>query len=257
MADRRTGASRVADVPPAVLAALNAGTAAYATLAEALAVDFAALAAAAFPDLSAEAVATIRAAAAVGVKQRMELVGGLLHGHFETGDLARVLNHGSDTVRGWACYAVGAVPGLSVAHRLARIRPLADDPHFGVREWAWMAVRPHLAADVPAAVAALVPWTAEPSVNLRRFAVEVVRPRGVWCAHLAGLKDDPALGLPLLEPLRADPAKYVQDSVANWLNDAGKSKPEWVQALLRRWRKESPATATERICTRAGRNLKP
>ncbi len=255
MAERRTGASRIADVPPAVLAALNAGTTESATLAEALAVDFAALAAAAFPDLPVGAVASIRAAAAVGVKQRTELVGRLLLEHLGADTLTPAVTHRSDTVRGWACYAVGAVPGLSLADRLARIRPLADDPHFGVREWAWMAVRPHLTAGVPAAVAALVPWTAEPSANLRRFAVEVVRPRGVWCAHLTVLKDDPALGLPLLEPLRADPTKYVQDSVANWLNDAGKSKPEWVRALLRRWRKESPAPATERICTRAERNL--
>lgn len=255
MADRRTGVSRVADVPPAVLAALNAGTAESATLAEALAVDFAALAAAAFPALPAGAVARIRAAAAVGVKQRTELVGRLVLEHFGPDDLSPVLDHGSDTVRGWACFAVGAIPGLALADRLARIRPLADDRHFGVREWAWMAVRPHLAADVPAAVAALVSWTAESAASLRRFAVEATRPRGVWCAHLAALKADPALGQPLLEPLRADPAKYVQDSVANWLNDAGKSKPDWVRALLRRWRTESPGPATERICTRAGRNL--
>lgn len=255
MAERRTGASRVADVPPDVLAALNAGTAEAATLAEGLAVDFAALAAAAFPDLPADAVRTVRAAAAVGVKQRMERVGQLLLTHLGSDGLARAAAHRSDTVRGWACFAVALTPGLSLADRLRCIRPLAADPHFGVREWAWMAVRPHVAAELPAALAALAPWTAEASANLRRFAVEVTRPRGVWCAHLPALKADPTPGLPLLEPLRADGARYVQDSVANWLNDAGKSRPDWVRELCRRWAVESPGAATERVCARAGRNL--
>ena len=57
----------------------------------ALAVDFAALAAAAFPDLPAGAVVEIRAAAAVGVKQRTELVGRLLLEHFGPDDLSQDL----------------------------------------------------------------------------------------------------------------------------------------------------------------------
>lgn len=255
MATPRKGSSRIADIPADVLAGLNAGTLETATLAEGLAVDFAALFAAAFPDLPAGAVEAVRAAAGQGVTRRMEAAGTVLLQHRGLGRLPELVAYPSDTVRGWACYVVGLAPGLTLNRRLGLIRPLADDRHFGVREWAWMAVRPHLAQDIGAAVTALVPWTADASANVRRFAVEATRPRGVWAAHIDALKQSPELGLPLLEPVRSDPAKYVQDSAANWLNDAAKSQPAWVKTLCERWRRESPTPATERICQRACRNL--
>jgi 3-methyladenine DNA glycosylase AlkC len=239
------GARSVAAVPPDRLAALNAGTAQTRTLSEGLAMDFAALMRAAFPGVAAEGLAG-------GIVARMALAGRRLA---EAGiDPVALTAHPSDTVRGWACFAL-AVPPMPLAARLAAIRPFADDGHFGVREWAWLAIRPHLAAELPAALALLADWARDPSDRIRRFASESTRPRGVWCAHLTALRADPAPGLVLLEPLRADPAPYVQDSVANWLNDAAKDHPAAILALAERWRAASPNPATARILKRGLRSV--
>ncbi|MBE3028336.1 HEAT repeat domain-containing protein [Janthinobacterium sp. GW458P] len=243
----------VADIAPARLALLNQGMVASATLTEGLAIDFAQLLAAAVPAIGGARLARMQAQAATGITGRMVLAAQLL---LEANvDLAQLQGHVSDTVRGWVCFAIAAQPGLSLPQQLAAMRPLADDGHFGVREWAWLALRPHLAARLDEAIALLAPWTADPSERLRRFACEALRPRGVWCAHIAELKEEPQLALPLLQPLRADPAVYVQDAVANWLNDAAKSQPDWVRSLCAQWLLESPVAATQRICKRAQRSL--
>lgn len=242
---RMSGARSIATVPPDHLAALNAGTAQTRTLSEGLAMDFAALMRAAFPGVAAEGLTG-------GIVARMALAGRrLAEGGVEPATLAA---HPSDTVRGWACFALAAPP-MPLAGRLAAIRPFADDAHFGVREWAWLALRPHLAAELPVALALLADWVQDPSDRIRRFASESTRPRGVWCAHLTALRADPAPGLALIEPLRADPAPYVQESVANWLNDAAKDHPAAIRALADRWRAESPSPATARILKRGLRSV--
>ena len=251
----RKGARRQSDIDPETRAELNAGRIASATLAECLVVDHAKLLRTVAPQLSANDFAAIGALSQAGITQRMAAVADLLRARLGHASVARFSDHTSDTVRGWAAFMVGRMPGLDLADRLTRMRGFADDPHFGVREWAWVAVRPSIVGDVETAISLLSPWTQESSANLRRFAVEATRPRGVWAAHIPDLKRDPSIGAALLEPLRADDVAYVQDSVGNWLNDAAKDQPDWVRALCDRWCAESPQPATLRICRRATRSL--
>lgn len=252
-----SGASRMRDIDPDFLAELNAGRAEARTLTEALAIDHRMLLAHALQDPPPALVDAVGAAQSLSALARMRAVGAALRTHLEPDLLDGLAHHGSDTVRGWWCFAVAADPGdQELAALLRQIRTTADDRCFTVREWVWIAVRPVLTADLATSTALLAEWTSDPSERVRRFAVEALRPRGVWASHIAEFKDDPALGLPLIEPLRADPAKYVQDSVANWINDAAKTRPDWAGELGARWLEESPDVATERIVRRGLRSLR-
>lgn len=230
----------VADIDSARLALLHSGTAQTRTLTECLALDFALLWRHAFPELNDQAAHRLQEDATVGITRRMDLAARLILEQLGPDALPRLQHHASDTVRGWACYLIGAIEPATLSERLRWIEPLANDAHFGVREWAWLALRPHLARELDQAIHQLGRWTASPSEYLRRFACEAIRPRGVWSAHIAALKNQPELALPILEALCADPSAYVQDSVGNWLNDATKSQPQWVGELCARWQKPPP-----------------
>jgi len=245
--------SRRADIPREILDQLNRGILETGTLAEGLAVDMAVLLEAIAPTITARYSFDPQ----IGFVGRMARAGEILWLGFGESRLKEWVAHPSDTVRGWAAYAIAAIPNLSVEERLERIRCLADDPHFGVREWAWLALRGSLSQNLKPALRLLAQWARDPSANIRRFASESTRPRGVWCVHLEPLKENPTLGLPLLEPLHADPSKYVQDSVANWLNDAAKSHPDWVRSLCEGWLQKSPSPFTRRIRQRALRSIGP
>ncbi|WP_286710526.1 MULTISPECIES: hypothetical protein [Sphingobacterium] len=78
-----------------------------------------------------------------------------------------------------------------------------------------MAIRNRIAFDLDRSITYLSLWAMEKDENVRRFATESTRPRGVWCKHIDRLKQEPSLALPILEPLKSDPSKYVRDSVAN------------------------------------------
>lgn len=163
--------------------------------------------------------------------------------------------HTSDVVRCWATYVVGADESLSLSEKFTRIQPLAADTHFGVREEAWMAMRSSIINDLSNSIQLLKEWTKSDDEYVRRFATEATRPRGVWCQHIEMLKENPLLAIDLLEPLKSDSSKYVRDSVANWLNDAGKTQATFVKDLCRQWTMESTTKETEYIVKRALRTI--
>jgi 3-methyladenine DNA glycosylase AlkC len=163
--------------------------------------------------------------------------------------------HRSDSVRCWAAYMIGLDSRLSLIEKLDRIRPFAADPHFGVREIAWMAVRQPITDGLSEALAFLIEWVVDPDSLIRRFAIESTRPRGVWSKHIQELKENPAIALPLLNHVKSDAYKYVQDSVSNWLNDAAKSNPDWVRQVCDTWIEQSDTKQTLRIIKRGQRSL--
>jgi 3-methyladenine DNA glycosylase AlkC len=125
-----------------------------------------------------------------------------------------------------------------------------------VREWAWLAAREHVRQELDQALVVLSGWAEDDAANIRRFASEVTRPRGVWSTHIPSLKREPWLGLEILQRLRADPSRYVQTSVGNWLNDASKDQPRWVVDTCATWLDESPAPTTRWICQKALRTVR-
>lgn len=249
----RKGFSRVADVPKDLLARLNRGEESTRTLAESLAVDLRIL---------IESLGVPRAAAraidpTLPFTKRFRLAARVCAQCFgPTAAIARLSTHASDLVRGLSCFVVGEMESVAIERRLELIRPLAADSHFGVREWAWLGVRDSIAADVPRAIEPLSKWSIDPDENIRRFASESTRPRGVWCAHLPPMRANPDIGLPVIEPLRADASRYVQNSVGNWLNDAAKDSPAWAKRTCARWKRESKSASTIYIVGRAMRSMK-
>lgn len=261
----RKGYSRRADVPAKVLRALNRGEDEPRTLAEWLAIDATALLKAILPGVglraySRQLIGIARKSATDGIMRRQRAIGvGLfevarqLDGH--VGVHEALAGHRSSVVREWAAMMLPANPALTISERLAGARRFAADPNMGVREIAWMSYRPFLAKNLDDALEILSAWVRDPEPSIRRCAIESTRPRGVWCEHLAALKQAPDRALHLLEALRADPSRYVQLSVGNWLNDASKSKPEWVKEVCARWTRQSREKATALMTARALRTI--
>lgn len=172
------------------------------------------------------------------------------------GDFFHMLsNHPADSVRCWACYFVSLAYQDNLQLLFENITPFAADAHFGVREIAWLSVRKYIVNEPQKSIDILSKWTRNSNPNIRRFASEATRPRGVWCAHIDVLKQKPELGLPILEPLKNDSSKYVQDSVGNWLNDASKTTPDFVRSLAEQWNVESQTKETKYIIKRALRSI--
>jgi 3-methyladenine DNA glycosylase AlkC len=256
----------MAEIPTDVLAQLNRGETQTLNLVEWLATDQRELARHVLPKLGLTktvepALAAVAAIAKPTAMQQTRAIGMVLAEFVEVKTAPRsiylrIASHPSDLVRNWAGFIVAGTSDLTFAQRMAALERLAADPHFGVREMAWMGMRPAIEQELDHAIESLATWTTREHEGLRRCASEATRPCGVWCNHLTRLKQEPKLALAILEPLKSDGHKYVRDSVGNWLNDASKSQPAWVQSLCRRWQRESKTPATAYIVARALRTIR-
>ena len=245
---RRKGAVRRSDIPADVLQTLNEGREETITLAEWLAIDMPTLLRSVLPevglaDAREELGRVADGLADQGVTKRLRAIGEALfvatRDHPRRAEIREALaRHASDMVRAWAAFMLTA------------------DRSVAVRECAWDSFRPYVAADLDQAFQLLRDWMLDPDPNIRRCAVEGTRPRGVWTAHIEALKQEPEPGLTLLEHVRSDPSHYVQRSVANWLNDASKSRPDWVLAVCARWTEESQTKETAWTVNHALRTLR-
>ena len=262
---RRKGAIRRSDILADVLQALNQGREETITLVEWLAIDMVELMDNILPEVglahaSDGLLTAARELSDEGFTVRLKGIGAALYsandGPNRTAIFESVAGHRSDMVRAWAAFMLAANTDLALADRLEATRRFAADRGVAVRECAWDSFRPYLAAELDAGLALLESWVRDPDPSIRRCAVESTRPRGVWTAHFKALKEEPERGLRLLEPVRSDPSRYVQRAVANWLNDASKSRPEWMRDVCERWTRESPTPETAWTVHHALRTLR-
>ncbi|WP_241485981.1 DNA alkylation repair protein [Chryseobacterium angstadtii] len=265
MTEKRKGARSTKDIPANILDQLNRGEIESVNLTEWLAVDQKLLLEnfllqnsrkeyldpilGAVSNLKKQTVNTVNQAIGTGILDEILK-------HNDEGFFSVVSGHTSDLVRCWGTYMIGRNEALTIQQKLEQIQPFASDFHFGVREICWMAVRPDIAGNLEESLSILSKWTAHENEYIRRFSSESTRPRGVWCEHIDVLKQNPGLGLEILEPLRSDSSRYVQDSVGNWLNDASKSQPEFVIEICDEWLRENPTKETQYIVRKALRTIK-
>ena len=115
------------------------------------------------------------------------------------------------------------------------------------------AIRPFIDRNPEGLMKILYEWAEDKNHHIRRLASEGSRPRLPWAMALPDFKKDPALVLPLLEKLKADPSEYVRRSVANNLNDIAKDNPDVVLEVAARWLGKSHDT--DRLVKHACRTL--
>ena len=256
----RKGVRKAEDIPADVLELLNTGRLETANLTEWLAVDQLKLLGVVLDGMgkgndSNSFTEPIRIQKKPTANSNTKLIGqtfGLLYEDAAVFEFLR--SHPSDVVRCWGCWAE-SMQQNAISDLLTAMYRYAADTHFGVREVVIFATKERLAEDLVSSIDILSGWTSAEDENVRRYAAEVLRPVWVWTKKIAQLQETPEMGLPLLAPLKSDASKYVQNSVANWLNDASKSNPEWVRSVCDTWKDQSDTKETNYIVKRALRSI--
>lgn len=252
---KRKGARRISEIPTEILEQLNKGEIETANLVECLAVNFENLLKNCFPEIKTKSFSLFKENPEAGWVERCRISAKILLNEFGEEIFDKAKNHKSDMIRSFACATLEILPEKNLENKITKIKLLADDSHMGVREAAWLFLRNDISKNIKHSIKILEPFVRSEKENLRRFAIEATRPRGVWCKHIEVLKINPEVALPLLQPLKNENHRYPANSAANWLNDASKTKPEFVIDLTNEWLKTSNTKATNYICKRARRSL--
>ncbi len=116
------------------------------------------------------------------------------------------------------------------------------------------AIRPFLIKYPKKTLDVMYQWSKSDNLHLKRLASEGTRPYLPWGIKLQQFINDPTPVLPILEQLKNDPSKYVQNSVANNLNSISKDNPDIVIKTLREWKK-NPTKTIDWITKHALRTL--
>ncbi|WP_299050580.1 DNA alkylation repair protein [uncultured Polaribacter sp.] len=262
----RKGAIKTQDISKEVLELLNKGYIESVNLTEWLAVDHLKLINTNFLEIGISAENIVAICEKIKFQKKpstmstIKLVGSVIYELYsDKTEINSIFNklssHISDTIRCYAPYLKSLNDKLSINEKLNQSKKLVADTHFGVREVVWMALRPEIDSNLERSINILSSWTKNRDENIRRFTTESTRPRGVWCKHIEKLKETPEVALPILENLKSDTSNYVQNSVGNWLNDASKTRPDFVIGLCEKWKIDSPTKETQKIIKRAKRTI--
>lgn len=116
------------------------------------------------------------------------------------------------------------------------------------------AIRPLLKEHPKEVMDELISWTQDDNVHVRRLASEGIRIRLPWSQKLFVALEESARYTEILSNLKDDPAKFVQKSVGNNLNDLYKEAPEKAEHIIALWRKTPATKAREWIIKHGMRN---
>jgi 3-methyladenine DNA glycosylase AlkC len=96
-------------------------------------------------------------------------------------------------------------------------------------------IRPYISRDPERALAQLDAWTNDANAHVRRLVSEGTRLRLPWAPRVPWLEANPERVLALLERLKDDPSTLVRRSVANNLNDLGRTRPDLLLRTAAAW----------------------
>lgn len=116
-------------------------------------------------------------------------------------------------------------------------------------------IRPFLQTNLEKTLSVMEKWSVSNNRHVRRLASEGVRPRLPWAKKLDVFIEDPRPILPILNQLKNDPSKYVQNSVANCLNDILKDNPTIGKEIINEWTKGVTTKECKWIIKHALRNF--